>query len=109
VYHRPDYFCPEPYEQYPSHLHIDLLPRAQGRGLGRAMMERVLDLLRRHGSRGAHLGVSLPNRAAQAFYRKLGFQPLIQVGEGQDGCLYMGFRLDGSTVSPEPSPQPLAP
>ncbi len=32
-YHHPDYFCPEPYEAYPSHLHIDLLPRAQGRGL----------------------------------------------------------------------------
>jgi hypothetical protein len=28
VYHHPDYFCPEPYDQYPSHVHIDLLPRA---------------------------------------------------------------------------------
>ena len=26
-YHEPDYFCPEPYDEYPSHLHIDLLPR----------------------------------------------------------------------------------
>ena len=24
-YHQPDYFCPEPYETYPSHMHIDLL------------------------------------------------------------------------------------
>ena len=94
VYHQPDYFCPEPYEQYPSHLHIDLLPRAQGRGLGRAMMETVLELLRARGSRGAHLGVSLPNVGAQAFYRRLGFHPLVQVGEGMDGCLYLGFRLD---------------
>lgn len=94
VYHQPDYFCPEPYEQYPSHLHIDLLPRAQGRGLGRAMMGLMLDLLRQRGSPGAHLGVSLPNVAAQAFYRKLGFRPLIQVGEGEAGCLYLGYRLD---------------
>jgi len=28
-YHHPDYFCPEPYEAYPSHLHIDLLARAR--------------------------------------------------------------------------------
>jgi GNAT superfamily N-acetyltransferase len=95
VYHQPDYFCPEPYAQYPSHLHIDLLPRAQGRGLGRAMMGLMLDLLRQRGSPGAHLGVSLPNVSAQAFYRKLGFQPLIQVGEGEAGCLYLGYRLDG--------------
>jgi hypothetical protein len=24
-YHHPDYFCPEPYDLYPSHMHIDLL------------------------------------------------------------------------------------
>lgn len=97
VYHHPDYFCPEPYDQYPSHVHIDLLPRAQGRGLGRAMMAEVLGLLRQRGSPGAHLGVSLPNIPAQGFYRKLGFQPLIQVGEGMDGCLYLGHRLNGLT------------
>jgi ribosomal protein S18 acetylase RimI-like enzyme len=94
VYHHPDYFCPEPYDQYPSHVHIDLLPRAQGRGLGRAMMAEVLGLLRQRGSPGAHLGVSLPNIPAQGFYRKLGFQPLIQVGEGMEGCLYLGHRLN---------------
>jgi len=26
-YHHPDYFMPEPYDNYPSHLHIDLLER----------------------------------------------------------------------------------
>ena len=97
VYHHPDYFCPEPYDQYPSHVHIDLLPRAQGRGLGRAMMAEVLGLLRQRGSPGAHLGVSLPNVSAQGFYRKLGFQPLIQVGEGMEGCLYLGHRLNVPT------------
>ena len=35
-YHEPDYHCPEPYEQYPSHLHIDFLERARGHGFGRA-------------------------------------------------------------------------
>ena len=45
-YHHPDYFCPEPYEAYPSHLHIDLLPRAQGRGYGRRMIEQIMETLR---------------------------------------------------------------
>jgi len=104
-YHHPDYFCPEPYERYPSHLHIDLLPRAQGRGLGRAMMAFMQEELRRRGSPGAHLGVSLVNHPAQAFYRKLGFTPLAQVGEGEAGCLYLGIRLEGATAVPAAASQ----
>ncbi len=92
-YHHPDYFCPEPYAQYPSHLHIDLLTRAQGRGLGRRMLEQVMDTLRQQRSPGAHLGVSLLNTPAQGFYQRLGFQELTRVGEGADGCLYLGRRF----------------
>ena len=93
TYHHPDYFCPEPYEQFPSHLHIDLLPRAQGRGYGRQLMERNLETLRHLGSRGAHLGVSSRNHRALAFYRHLGFQELTRVGSESDGCIYLGIPL----------------
>jgi ribosomal protein S18 acetylase RimI-like enzyme len=89
-YHHPDYFCPEPYEVYPSHLHIDLLPRAQGRGFGRRMLERVITILRERGSPGAHLGVSAYNQPAYGFYLRLGFRELIRVGTGNDACIYMG-------------------
>jgi ribosomal protein S18 acetylase RimI-like enzyme len=92
-YHRPDYFCPEPYAAYPSHLHIDLLERAQGRGWGRRMMQSVMDKLRQRGSPGAHLGVSMLNTAAQGFYEKLGFRELVRVGTAADGCIYMGKSL----------------
>ena len=92
-YHHPDYFTPEPYELYPSHLHIDLLERAQGRGFGRRMLEQVMDKLRDRGSPGAHLGVSMLNTPAFGFYAKLGFRELIRVGEGKDGCIYMGKSL----------------
>lgn len=92
-YHNPDYTMPEPYDEYPSHLHIDLLDRAQGRGFGRRMMEMVMDKLRQHGSPGAHLGVSMMNTPAHGFYLKLGFKDLLRVGEGKDGCIYMGKRL----------------
>jgi ribosomal protein S18 acetylase RimI-like enzyme len=89
-YHHPDYFCPEPYAAYPSHLHIDLLPRAQGRGHGRSMLEQVMTLLARRGSPGAHLGVSVLNAPAIGFYKRLGFHELARVGTEQDGCVYMG-------------------
>ncbi len=92
-YHQPDYYCPEPYDLYPAHLHIDLLERAQGRGQGRRMLEEVMARLRALGRPGAHLGVSLANGPAQGFYRRLGFHDLIQIGSGTDGCLYMGKRL----------------
>jgi ribosomal protein S18 acetylase RimI-like enzyme len=92
-YHHPDYFCPEPYEAYPSHLHIDLLPRAQGRGYGRRMMEQVMAKLQARGSPGAHLGVSVRNLRAVGFYERLGFRELVRVGSATDGCIYMGKLL----------------
>ena len=60
-------------DPYPSHLHIDLLPRLQGRGVGKALIDRWLDHLRKTGSRGVHLGVSTANHRAIRFYRAYGF------------------------------------
>lgn len=91
AYHQPDYFCPDPYETYPSHLHIDLLPRAQGRGYGRRMIEQVMARLHERGSAGAHLGVSTLNARARAFYAHLGFRELTRTGSEESGCLYMGM------------------
>ena len=93
TYHNPDYFMPEPYEAYPSHMHIDLLERAQGRGYGRQMIERNLATLRRLGSPGAHLGLSTANTRAYGFYKHLGFRELARVGTPTDGCIYMGIKL----------------
>jgi ribosomal protein S18 acetylase RimI-like enzyme len=92
-YHEPDYFCPEPYEAYPSHMHIDLLERAQGRGHGRRMMEEVMARLRERGSPGAHLGVSVLNTPALGFYRRLGFGELTRTGTATDGCVYLAKSL----------------
>ena len=91
-YHHPDYFCPEPYAGYPSHLHIDLLPRARGRGYGRRMIETLMERFRAHGSPGAHLGMSALNTRAFGFYTRLGFQELVRTGSGSDACIYMGRR-----------------
>jgi len=60
-------------DQYPSHLHIDLLETAQGRGIGKAMMHLLLETLREKGSKGVHLGMGSQNARAFAFYTKLGF------------------------------------
>ncbi len=88
-YYHPDVFCPEPYDEYPSHLHIDLLPRAQGRGRGVEMVNRWLTELIGKGSPGVHLGMWISNTRAERFYRKLGFHELARTPES----LYLGRKL----------------
>lgn len=58
---------------YPSHLHIDLLPEAQGKGAGRRMIDTLTAALAAGGSSGVHLGVTLHNENARAFYERVGF------------------------------------
>ena len=74
---------------YPSHLHVDLLPAAQGGGDGRRLLETLFDALRAAGSTGVHLGVARDNARAVGFYRHLGFTEL----DGDDGGLTLGLRL----------------
>jgi ribosomal protein S18 acetylase RimI-like enzyme len=61
---------------YPAHLHIDMLPSLQGKGLGRTLMDRLFAELEKQGIPGLHLGVSTENQGAVAFYQKLGFTVL---------------------------------
>jgi ribosomal protein S18 acetylase RimI-like enzyme len=70
-----------------------LLPRAQGRGYGRRLIEQIVETLARRGSPGAHLGLSVLNTRAFGFYQRLEFRELTRVGSGPDGCIYMGRRI----------------
>ena len=79
--HHPRPQFPTELEPYPSHLHIDLLPRAQGRGHGRHLIETLLAALTERGSPGVHLGVDSRNVRAQGFYRKVGFVELSNEGK----------------------------
>lgn len=92
-YHQPNYFCPEPYSHYPSHMHIDLLERARGVGNGCKMMETLMDQLRHRGSPGVHLGLSLRNTIAKKFYERLGFKELARTGDPVEGSMYMGMKF----------------
>lgn len=69
------YFPPR-FAPWPAHAHIDLLPRVQGKGWGRRMLEDQMNRLRAAGAKGVHLAVSPVNTRALVFYRKLGFQNL---------------------------------
>jgi ribosomal protein S18 acetylase RimI-like enzyme len=61
---------------YPSHLHINLLSRIQGRGIGRHLVAALISELRDQGSPGVHLLVGHSNQRAAGFYRHIGFTEL---------------------------------
>jgi ribosomal protein S18 acetylase RimI-like enzyme len=75
--------------EYPAHLHIDLLPRAQSQGWGRTLMTAFLNRLRELEVPGVHLGVGKSNLGAIQFYERLGFERL----EEEEYALVMGMKL----------------
>ncbi|NCN04478.1 MAG: GNAT family N-acetyltransferase [Spirochaetales bacterium] len=78
-------FCPK----YPAHLHIDILPDAQGQGIGRSLMEQFTQALAALGVGGFHFGVDPLNSGALGFYHKLGLE---QIG-AYPGVIYFGKLL----------------
>ncbi|MFI2102411.1 GNAT family N-acetyltransferase [Isoptericola sp. NPDC019693] len=66
----------EELDRYPAHLHIDLLPENQGRGLGRRLMDTLRAALAERGVPGVHLGMDPANSRARAFYDRYGFHEL---------------------------------
>jgi ribosomal protein S18 acetylase RimI-like enzyme len=78
--HHPWPADPELTARYPSHLHIDLVPRLQSGGQGRRLMDALTGALREQGSPGVHLGVHAENTRAIGFYRHVGFTELLTRG-----------------------------
>jgi len=67
-------------EDYPSHLHINLVPRLQSQGLGRQLMNTLICALREQGSLGLHFYVWPANQQAIGFYQHLGFTMIAAEG-----------------------------
>lgn len=79
-------------EEYPTHLHINILPRGQGHGFGRRLMSTLIEALAERGVSGVHVDVAARNTRAIGFYEHLGFAPLSAGRTGHGGRL-LGFDL----------------
>ncbi|PKQ25342.1 MAG: GNAT family N-acetyltransferase [Actinobacteria bacterium HGW-Actinobacteria-4] len=77
-------------DDYPAHLHIDLLPEAQGQGAGRALIEAMMGELRERGVPGVHLETDIANEGANAFYPRVGFSELLRT----EGGFIWGRKVD---------------
>jgi GNAT superfamily N-acetyltransferase len=63
-------------DEYPAHLHIDLLSHLQGKGIGRELVETLVEALRARGVRGLRLTMDGLNVNARQFYDHVGFHEL---------------------------------
>ena len=90
--HHPDFDNPDALAAYPSHGHIDLLPQARGRGIGRRCMSFLERQLAAAGSTGLVLGVDPRNTKAQRFYAAVGYEPLPTQAPSAT-TMYMSKRL----------------
>lgn len=61
---------------YPAHLHVDLLPAAQGQGWGTKLVGRLRSELADVGVPGVFASLDAENVTAPAFYEKSGFAEL---------------------------------
>jgi ribosomal protein S18 acetylase RimI-like enzyme len=89
--HTPERMIVPGLEEYPAHLHIDLLPAYQRMGLGRTLIETFLGALRERGVSALHLGMVSTNAAARAFYDRTGFHE-IPIADS-DPVTYLGIRV----------------
>jgi ribosomal protein S18 acetylase RimI-like enzyme len=77
---------------YPAHLHINILPRLQGRGLGRRMLDMWIERAMRRGAARFHVGVNNANKRGLGFWAREGFQDLAVGAPGR--TIWMGRSLD---------------
>jgi GNAT superfamily N-acetyltransferase len=61
---------------FPSHLHMNIAPRMQGRGVGSALLRLWLSSARLMGAKGVHLGTNGANHRAMRFWEARGFARL---------------------------------
>ncbi|KDQ64619.1 hypothetical protein JAAARDRAFT_28259 [Jaapia argillacea MUCL 33604] len=74
----------------PAHIHINILEPYRGKGWGRRMIGKAVELLRGEGFTAVWLGIDPRNEEAKKFYLRIGFKLL--EGEGfPEGSLGLSF------------------
>ena len=82
------YVFKEGHIDYPAHLHINLLPITQGKGIGKKIMLTFINKLKELNVEALHLEVGKKNEGAIGFYKKMGFHEIV------DYEYSIGFGID---------------
>jgi GNAT superfamily N-acetyltransferase len=75
---------------YPAHLHLNLLPRFHGRGVGTSLFDRWTSLANARGATALHVAVNRANIGGAIFWRKMGFADLALDGLPEGRTLWQG-------------------
>jgi len=90
--HHPRLELPAALAPFPSHGHVDLLPEARGRGIGKSCMAFLEGRLAAAGSGGIFLEVDPANSHALRFYDSLGYRTVPGVPIA-DASVFVAKRL----------------
>jgi GNAT superfamily N-acetyltransferase len=76
--------------KFPAHLHVNILPRLHGRGVGRQLVDRWLSAASRLGARAAHVAINRDNAGALRFWERMGFADLPRDGWSEGRTIWKG-------------------
>jgi ribosomal protein S18 acetylase RimI-like enzyme len=79
--HHPELSPADVVRGYPAHLHLNLLPRLQRRGVGLMLLEAWLELASERGAEAVHVGVNSANTGAVRFWTRHGFRTLVTAAD----------------------------
>jgi GNAT superfamily N-acetyltransferase len=77
-------------QRYPAHLHMNLLPRLQGRGVGTTLFRQWMALAAARGAKATHVAINRANTGGIAFWGKMGFAELALDGSPQGRTVWKG-------------------
>jgi GNAT superfamily N-acetyltransferase len=77
-------------ECYPAHLHLNLLPRLQGQGIGHLLFSEWVARAARYGVGPIHIGANRSNLRAIKFWSREGFSLLPSSEGGSNRTAWMG-------------------
>jgi ribosomal protein S18 acetylase RimI-like enzyme len=76
---------------FPAHLHVNILPRLQRRGVGSKLLDSWRQAAGDRGARSMHVGVNRANEGAIRFWRARGFEAIGLEATALGRTLWMGF------------------
>lgn len=80
--------------RFPAHLHMNLLPRLQGQGMGTRLFQTWRDAALDQGVTHAHIGADRGNKRGVAFWSAMGFRDLTDELDIESGSvIWMGQAL----------------
>ena len=88
--HNPERVPAQIAQEFPAHLHLNLTPRLQGRGVGTRLFRAWLQLAGARGASAMHVGINRANTRAIVFWAKVGFRSITPLALSEGRTVWMG-------------------